>query len=63
MTYHVTVNNIDEFGRFEKLKMDIDIEVAHRYFEDKEGVSIPRRKIHPMIDSYLRRFILDGIVE
>ena len=33
------------------------------YFEDKEGVSIPRRKIHPMIDSYLRRFILDGIVE
>lgn len=63
MTYHVNVNNIDEFGHFEKLKMDIDIEVAHRYFEEKEGVSIPRRKIHPMIDRYLRRFILEGIIE
>ena len=43
--------------------MDIDIDVAHRYFEGKEGVSIPRRKIHPMIDRFLRRFILEGIIE
>ena len=63
MTYHVTANNINEFGRFDRLKMDIDIEVAHKYFEEKQGVSIPRRKIHPMIDRFLRQFILEGIIE
>lgn len=63
MSYHVTENNIDEFGRFEKLKLDINIEVAQKYFEEKEGGPIPRRKIHPRIDRFLRLFILEGIIE
>ena len=63
MSYHVNANNIDEFGRFEKLKMEINIEIAQRYFEEKEGVSIPKRKIHPKIDKFLRKFILEGVIE
>lgn len=38
----------------------IDIDIAQHYFEEKEGIKIPRRKIHPKIDKILREFILNG---
>lgn len=60
MSLNVNEHNIDEFGRFEKLKQTIDIDIAQLYFEGKEGLSIPRRKIHPKIDKMLREFILNG---
>lgn len=63
LTYHVNVNNIDEYGRFEKLKQEVDIDIAQKYFEKKEGAPIPRRKIHPKVDKVLRDFILYGIFE
>lgn len=63
ISYNVTVNNIDEFGRFEKLKQTIDIDVAQRYFEGQEGKPIPRRMIHPKIDRLLRDFILNRETE
>lgn len=63
MSLNVNEHNIDEFGRFEKLKQTIDIDIAQRYFEEKEGIKIPRRKIHPKIDKVLREFILNEEVE
>lgn len=63
LTYHVTTSNIDEFGRFEKLKQEVDLDIAQKYFEQKEGCSIPRRKIHPKVDKMLRDFILFGVFE
>ena len=63
LAYHVNVNNIDEFGRFEKLKQEVNLDVAQKYFEKKEGHPIPRRKIHPKVDKVLRDFILYGKFE
>lgn len=63
LAYHVNVNNIDEYGRFEKLKQEVDLDIAQKYFEKKEGAPIPRRKIHPKVDKALRDFILYGIFE
>ena len=63
LAYNVSVNNIDEFGRFEKLKEEVDLDIAQKYFESKEGAPIPRRKIHPKVDKVLRDFILYGIFE
>lgn len=63
LAYHVNINNIDEFGRFEKLKQEVDLDIAQKYFEGKEGESIPRRKIHPKVDKVLRDFILFGTFE
>ncbi|CAI3677569.1 type I restriction enzyme, R subunit [Clostridium neonatale] len=63
MSLNVDANNIDEFGRFEKLKQTIDIETAQKYFEEQEGKPIPRRKIHPKIDKLLRDFILSKETE
>ncbi len=63
MSLNVNEHNIDEFGRFEKLKQTIDMDIAQRYFEEIEGMEIPRRKIHPKIDKILREFILNGGVE
>lgn len=63
LAYHVNASNIDEYGRFEKLKKEVDLDVAQRYFERKEGAPIPRRKIHPKVDKVLRDFILYGVFE
>ena len=63
LAYHVNVNNINEYGRFEKLKQEVDLDIAQKYFESKEGAPIPRRKIHPKVDKVLRDFILYGIFE
>lgn len=63
MSLHINEHNIDEYGRFEKLKQTVDIDIAQRYFEGIEGMRIPRRKIHPKIDKMLREFILTGGVQ
>jgi len=63
MSLNVREYNIDEFGRFEKLKQTVETDIAQRYFEEKEGLEIPRRKIHPKIDRVLREFILNGGID
>jgi type I restriction enzyme R subunit len=63
LSLNVNEQNIDEFGRFEKLKQTINMDIAQRYFEKIEGMEIPRRKIHPKIDKILREFILNGGAE
>lgn len=60
MNASVNAMNINEFGRFDKLKSTIEMGTAKKYFEGKEGASIPVRKILMKLDEILRKFILEG---
>lgn len=60
MSYHVSEDNINEFGRFDVLKASVNKTTARSYFEKLEKETIPARKIPMKIDSILRRFVLDG---
>lgn len=63
MSYHVSVDNINEFGRFDALMNTVDKNIAKLYFEKVEGETIPLRKVSPKIDNILRRFVLEGGVD
>lgn len=56
----ISPSNINEFGRFDKLKSTVDREKATKYFENKEGKDIPTRKIPMKIHELLQKFILEG---
>lgn len=61
MALHVTEANINEFGRFDDLKMSVDLDVARKYFENLEEKKIPAFKLTLKLDTLLRKFILlDG---
>jgi type I restriction enzyme R subunit len=56
----VTDANINEFGRFDRLKATIDTVTAKTYLEKVEGKSIKPFQVNMKIDQVLRMFILDG---
>ncbi|MDD3831995.1 MAG: hypothetical protein PHW00_05020 [Clostridia bacterium] len=60
MALNVNVSDINEFGRFDKLKATINIDIAKQYFEKKENQTIPTRKIYIKMDNLLREFVLKG---
>lgn len=60
MSRHVTTENINEFGLFDKLKNTVDRDIARGYFERTEGKPIKTFRIPAKIDTILRQFILSG---
>lgn len=60
MNRHVTAENINEFGLFDKLKNTVDRDIARGYFERTEGKAIKAFRIPAKIDTILRQFILSG---
>lgn len=60
MQLRVTDANINEFGRFDKLKATIDTAIAKAYLEKAEGKSIKPFHVNMKIDHVLRKFILEG---
>lgn len=60
MGLKLTKANIDEFGRFQKLKSTVDKAKAKAYFEAVEGKKLIPPKVNIKIDSTLRDFILTG---
>jgi len=60
MNLKLTEGNINEYGRFDKLKNSIDKTKARAYFEKQQGTSVPLFKMNILIDNLLRRFLLDG---
>jgi len=60
MNLHVIENNINEFGRFDKLKASVDRSIAKAYFDKVEDTDIPLRKVQMKVDDALRRFVLLG---
>ncbi|MCI2241567.1 type I restriction endonuclease subunit R, EcoR124 family [Adlercreutzia faecimuris] len=53
-------DNIDEFGRFERLMETLDRQKAREYFSDLEGSQIPVFKVGIKADKLLRDFVLEG---
>ena len=60
MDAQVNENNINEFGRFAKLKETVDKKKAKEFFEKKENKRIPMHKINMKVDKLLRDFIISG---
>lgn len=60
MQAKVTEANINEFGRFDRLKATVNVDTAKAYFEKVEGAPVKKFKVPMKIDQILRKFILDG---
>jgi type I restriction enzyme R subunit len=60
MSSNVTEKNLDEFGRFEDLKITVNSSKAKIFLEKIKGKSIPSMLVNPMMDSILRKFILNA---
>ncbi|MCE7044655.1 type I restriction endonuclease subunit R [Dyadobacter sp. CY312] len=61
MQSDVTEQNVNEYGRFDKLKDTVDREKAKAYFERLAGKALPDFRISIRIDQLLKDFILkDG---
>lgn len=56
----VSENDINEYGRFDKLCESADRDLARTYFERRDGESIPPFKVGMRLDKLLREFILQG---
>jgi type I restriction enzyme, R subunit len=56
----VSMDSINEFGRFDELLRTVDIKKAREYFEaiEQKKLSIPQ--VHIKIDEFLRHFIFEG---
>lgn len=60
MQLNLTEANIDEFGRFDKLKQSVDKAAAKACLEKIEGKAIIPPKVNMKVDKILRKFILTG---
>lgn len=60
MNTQVTVNNINEFGRFDELLATVEKVKAKQYLEAKDGATIPPFKVNIRLDAMLRKFILSN---
>ena len=56
----LTDKNINEYGRFDRLKDSVDKVLARAYFEKVEGAPIAPFKVNVKAADLLRRFILEG---
>ena len=59
MQMKVTEANINEFGRFDRLKGTVDRTLAKAFIEKLEGGAIKPFQVNMKIDQILRRFILE----
>lgn len=59
MQMKVTEANINEFGRFDRLKGTVDRTLAKAFIEKLEGGTIKPFQVNMKIDQILRRFILE----
>ena len=60
MQLKVTEANINEFGRFDKLKATVNRDSAKVFLEALEGTTIKPFQINMKVDRVLRKFILEG---
>ena len=63
MSLNLNENNINEFGRFDDLKKQIDKVKAIKYFETIEGQEIILPKVLIKADALLREFVLSGGID
>ncbi len=63
MSLNLNDKNMNEYGRFDDLKSDIDKSLSKKYFEEKENKTIPQGMVNMKMDKLLRKFLLDGGIE
>ena len=56
----ITEQNLDEFGRFTRLKESVDKVKAKAYLEHKAGQTLSMLKVNNEINNVLKKFILTG---
>jgi len=60
MNSFITQDNINVFGKFDKLKNTVNINKAKEYFEKRDDKSYQNFEVKMKVDEYLRKFILDN---
>ena len=60
MALDLDETNLNEYGRFDRLKGSVDKQRAKEHFESAEGVTIPPFKVNVKAADLLKRFILEG---
>jgi type I restriction enzyme R subunit len=55
-----TEANINEYGRFDRLKEAVDLTKARAFFEKRQGGSMSPPKVNIKVDGLLRKFLLEG---
>lgn len=60
MNTHVTQANINEFGRFDDLKVTVDQQKAKTYFEGLGGKELPLFRVNIRTAKFLQDFIIQG---
>ena len=60
MDRHVTAENINDFGLYDKLLAEVDRNVAREYIEKIEGQPVKPFRVPSKVDKLLREFILSG---
>lgn len=56
-------DNLNEFGRFDRLKKSVDVGKARAYFERRDGTSVSPFKANMLAAGLLKSFILNGGIE
>lgn len=63
MDLHLTADNINQFGRYNDLMSDLDIDKAQSYYSNKLGHPVTKREAKIEADNDLRTFIINGGIE
>lgn len=63
MLARLSEENLNEFGRFDRLMQSADLDRAQAFIEEMEGTSIPRFKVRMRLDTLLRKFILQNGID
>jgi type I restriction enzyme R subunit len=59
----VNESNINDYGRLDKLMGNIDFNVAKTFLEEREGMSVPMRKVKIKAYKLVKDFILFGGID
>ena len=57
---HLTLGNINEYNRFDKLVASVDLEKAKRFFEQETETEMNNFEVNLELDEYLRKFLVEG---
>ncbi len=60
MKLNLTDSNLNEFGRYDDLKSEIDKELSKAYFEQLLGKTLAQPMVNIKMDKLLREFLLSG---
>ena len=60
MNLKLTDANLNEYGRFDRLKDTVDKAKARAFFEKQQEASVSQAKVNIMLDKLLRSFLLEG---